>query len=153
MSKATITSFHRQGRIGSFSTHGSVRGTNLLGWDEIEKEILSLEQQQGVLRHALAEAEKAKNLMEEDSDAYLAAKKRVSQIHSELRFVKAKLGVTAKYQDVGTILIQMFKERVTKPEWKAIVQQARERHDKQEIMSELMEILMIDKSSGNDDQK
>jgi hypothetical protein len=49
MQKATNDSLHFRARAGNFSTHGSRRGVNMLGWDEGTKEDMTPDQERAAL--------------------------------------------------------------------------------------------------------
>jgi len=59
------------------------------------------------------------------------ARSRVTRLHAALRLIKGKLGVTRKRHDLGELLIELFRERVTPTEWQSIVADARRRADEQ----------------------
>jgi hypothetical protein len=57
------------------------------------------------------------------------ARARVTRLHTALRLIKGKLGVTRRRQDLGELLIQLFRERVTPSEWQRIIAEAQRRAD------------------------
>ncbi|QTD95626.1 hypothetical protein [Burkholderia anthina] len=141
MSKELINSETWRDRTGSFSTHGSRRGTNLLGWDHLVREVLSLEQQRESLLKALRAAEEQRKNSEPESAEYEQIGARINSICHQLQAIKKMGAVAHKYQNLGDHLIAMFKERVTRVEWMAIVEEAQRRHDSQACLSELNAML------------
>jgi len=144
MSKAITNSAAWRGRVASFSTHGSRSGVNLLGWDAFYKESLSVTQERECILKALKSEEAKRLQLAPDSTEYAKAGYRIASLTAELKALKEKIGIVKKYQDLGDFLVKMFKERVTKAEWDIIVAEAQRRHDSQEClreMSNLMETL------------
>ncbi|RKP58635.1 hypothetical protein [Pararobbsia silviterrae] len=137
MSKAVINGETWRRRSASHSTHGSSRGVNLLNWDLIAQEVLSLEQQRESLLQALRSTEQSRAMLDAESDEYARAGGRIAYISRQLSEIKAKGTVAKRYQNLSDHLIKMFKDRVTPTEWKAIVAEARRLHDNQECLSEL----------------
>lgn len=126
-------------RAGSFSTHGSRTGVNLLGWGE--NETLTPAQQHDALRLSLKQwgdalvAMKAKladsTISRQEylvlKDRQREVKARVTALIIELRRIKPLISTGPKYTELSEYLIAMFKESVTKPRWEAIVKEAQRR--------------------------
>ncbi|WP_144142637.1 hypothetical protein [Paraburkholderia sp. BCC1884] len=137
MSKAVINSETWRDRSASHSTHGSRRGTNLLGWDSIVLEVLSLEHQRESLLLALRSTEQLRATLDPESVEYDRAGGRIAYISHQLSEIKAKGVVAKRYQNLSDHLIKIFKERVTRAEWKHIVAEAQRQHGSQECLGEL----------------
>lgn len=123
-------------RSGSFSTHGSRKGINLLGWGE--EEILTPVERRDALIRAQQKVDsevvetKARLRTEQSPDEVRALqllrdeqRDRLSKIHSELAELNIQLGRAKQKVDLGDYLIKMFKKRVTKHEWACIVAEAK----------------------------
>jgi hypothetical protein len=96
----------------------------------------TLEQQRAELVQALAAAEQSTRTFLPGSLEHGKAKARVTRLQKELRFIRGRLGVTRKHQDLGERLIEIFRERVTSSEWQRIVAEARRRADARERLAE-----------------
>lgn len=148
MSKAIINSETWRSRSASHSTHGSRGGLNLLGWDALVREVLSLEQQRDSLLKALRAAELARVSMDPESPEHAHVGARINSICHQLRAIKAKGVVAKRYQNVGDHLITIFKERVTRVEWHLIVAEAQRRHDSQTCLQELRDMIDAERAEG-----
>jgi hypothetical protein len=108
----------------------------------VEQQISVLEQQRQELTKALAGAEQSARLFPTGSLEHQKAKARVTRLHDGLRLLKAKRDVAQKYQNLGDFLIQIFKEKSSQAEWQQIVAEARRRHDSQQGLADVDEVLM-----------
>lgn len=93
------------------------------------REIESLQQQRADLLQALAAAETSVRTFPAGSLQQAKARARVTRLQNELRRLKATLGMARPRQNLGDVLIEMFRERVSRNEWQCIVAEARRRYD------------------------
>lgn len=107
----------------------------------VEQEIFVLEQQRQELTKALAGAEQSARMFQAGSLEHQKAKARVTRLHDGLRLLKEKRGIAQQYRNLGDFLIQIFKEKATRGEWQQIVAEARRRHDSQQGLAEVDEML------------
>lgn len=75
----------------------------------------ALERQRADLVRALAAARSIKTFLP-GSLQEQKARARVTRWHAALRLIKGKQGITRKRQDLGELLIALFRERVTPTE-------------------------------------
>lgn len=55
----------------------------------------------------------------------------MTRLHAALRLIRGKLGITRQRHDLGELLIELFRERVTPIEWQYIIAEAQRRADAQ----------------------
>lgn len=127
-------------RTGSFATHASRTGRNLLGWEE--DEIMSPTEQLDALKKVVSELQsqltelnaelkatvpfgqhKAKHKLREELKA------RFTEVSIEIAQVR-KL-VPDRQEDLGHFIIELMRERLTKPEWDILIREAQRRFDAQ----------------------
>jgi hypothetical protein len=89
----------------------------------------SLQQQRADLVRALAAAETSVRTFPAGSLQQAKARARVTRLQNELRRLRAALGMVKPRQNLGDLLIEMFRERVSRNEWQCIIAEARRRHD------------------------
>lgn len=128
-------------RSSQYSTHGSRRGINLLGWEEGEN--LSIEQERRSLNSALGrlneiivecnkDRRKHKELRREIINRKIEIQARLSEINAKYGHLKA----TSK--DFPHLLIDTFKKHLDADEYNRIFQIARDRYDKESSVREKM---------------
>lgn len=108
-------------------TQSSLSDTDATRWREHE----ALERQRADLVRALAAAERSVKTFLPGSLQEQKARARATRLHTALRLIKGKLGVTRRRQDLGELLIALFRERVTPTEWQHIIAEAQRRADEQ----------------------
>lgn len=110
-------------RSSSHATKASARGVNLLGWEKDEE--MSLEDQRGAL---LKRNEFLRKSADEESDPSL--KKDINKEYTEnnrkINEIKKKMGLCrvpnkVRERELQNYILDVVKERVTKPQWKAYV--------------------------------
>ncbi|SIT37730.1 hypothetical protein BN2475_120180 [Paraburkholderia ribeironis] len=104
--------------------------TELQKLSEVEN-VRTLEQQRPEFICALSAAEQSINSFLPGSLEHGQARARVTRLLAALRLIKGWLGATKKNHDLGELLIEIFKERVTRAEW----ERTGRRHDAQERAS------------------
>jgi hypothetical protein len=129
-------------RSGSESTKGSRKGFGLLGGGE--KETLTPDQERAVLVAAIAALEgKIKDL--KSIDRRSMPLRRREELNAEIKALGIKkfdlqrkvtellplLREWSQFEDLGSFIIEVMKERLTKPEWRALVSEAKRRYDLQ----------------------
>nr|WP_311527368.1 hypothetical protein [uncultured Ralstonia sp.] len=97
----------------------------------------SLQQQRADLVRALAAAEASVRTFPAGSLQQAKARARVTRLQNELRRLKAALGMAKPRQNLGDLLIEMFRERVSRNEWQYIIAEARRRHDSKAAESQI----------------
>lgn len=107
----------------------------------VEQQIFVLEQQRQELTKALAGAEQSARMFQTGSLEHQKAKARVTRLHDGLRMLKERRGIAQQYRNLGDFLIQIFKEGMTRDEWQQIVSEARRRHDSQQGLAAVDEML------------
>lgn len=142
MYKSTAASQQFSERSGSFSTHSSRTGRNLLGGGE--EEILSPIQKRDVLianhKKSTEEIVKINEELQKSIPLSLRQKlkalKRVKGIEYQklcfdLKEANEACGRVPKSMDIGHFLIEVMKERLTRPEWELVKKEAEKRFDAQ----------------------
>lgn len=133
MIKSTARNTHFMARRGSYSTHASRSGVNLLGWDKLVEEKLTLEQEYEALcaaktRLSQIAAEARKTQKEGGStlnlDEYEDLKAKLQEIDEKIVAARGRLKLLPNKIDIGDYLIDAMKARVTKAEWRIIVKEA-----------------------------
>lgn len=122
MSKATHLNHVWQTRTASFSTHGSRKGVNLLGWDGVD-EHMTPEQERAALA---ARAGQLQRIFE--AKAYAPKdKKRLAdefnQITARINYLRPKMRLAG----IERFLLDIMRERLSKQEWNAMMQEAKRR--------------------------
>ena len=119
--KSTIENYNWQTRTANYSTHGSRTGRNNLGWEEDEE--LSLEQKRDCL------VKKKKKIVEKivSLPKKHPERKRLGKIQHEveeqIRFLRPK----RKSPGVVPFVIDILRERLTRPEFDALFTEANKR--------------------------
>lgn len=126
MSSASNVQAMWQYRAGSYSTHGSRRGVNLLEWGEREE--LTLEQERDVLIKRNAFLLSAKSALPQNSPAAKELGNEMLKNNVRLGEINKTLG-RMRSRDVGHFIIQEFRRRTTKTEWRLIVAEAHRLHE------------------------
>jgi hypothetical protein len=130
-------------RSGSFSTHASRKGVNLLGWEEPEAISLTEERECTKARVAQLESQlkqmKAQEYAVRTFDEQIefentreAIKKRLTTLTHRLRFINADLKKEAAKQDLSSCILKIMKARMTKPQWEQLVREATQLYESQE---------------------
>lgn len=121
-------------RTASFSTHASRTGINLLGWGDAE--LLDHEQQRQAILAAkkpLDQELEALNMEFKGALPYKVFQEKVARRQevrakvTELLALLAALPKKAKGPDMGECIIGILRERMTKPQWAAVIKEAHER--------------------------
>lgn len=123
MQKATNDSLHFRARTGNFSTHGSRRGVNLLGWDDGKQEGMTPEQEraaliahnrrlQDMLKHGELTAADRKSIGRD----LAASSLRLSELRSQTR--KGREVLLERY------ILDVLKESIPHATWKLAVDEA-----------------------------
>jgi hypothetical protein len=123
--KSTNDNAHFQRREGSFSTHGSHRGVNQLGWDNVPEE-LTPDQERAVLiavnrdlqdklKHSALTPAERKTIGRD----LAAASLRLSELRSLTK--KGREVLLERY------ILDVLKERISPTEWKFAVDEAYKR--------------------------
>jgi hypothetical protein len=107
----------------------------------VGQQILVLEEQRQEIAKALAGAEQSARMFQTGSLEHQKAKARVTRLHNALRLLKQKRGIAQQYRNLADFLIEIFKERSTRDEWQQVVAEARRRHDSQQGLAEVDEML------------
>lgn len=118
MSKATILNSHWQARTGSFSTHASRKGVNLLGWDAGTVEEMTPEQERDAL---VAKLKKLQSLPPHERKLHGQELAQLAQRIHELRPKMRCKGIENHVMDV-------LRERLSKVEWDRLMSEAKRRH-------------------------
>jgi hypothetical protein len=106
-----------------------------------KREREALEQQRAHLVMALAAAEQSVRFFLPGSLEHGKAKARVTLLHNELRLMRGRLGAAKKRPDLGELLVEVCRERVTLAEWQRIVVEAQRRHDAQDELKNVSALL------------
>ena len=131
-------------RSGAFSTHGARTGADLLNIGANHEEVLALDQKRAALKVAVERmsegVQEVTNRISAtqgvERDVLIAYRKelrvKLYAMHEEQRALNIERNRAAGKQSLGDFLIQICKERMTKPEWNAVLVEARRRFDAQE---------------------
>ena len=114
------------GRSGSFSTRGGRNGANLLGWGEDEQ--LTLEQKRDCLVNVRKNIEAELMLLPKKAAQREPLVCRKVEIEVMLKDINAQLRLENQFRDrmdVGSIMLQMVKETMTKVQWVSLVNRAK----------------------------
>ena len=123
MSKATTNSETWRSRSACFSTHGSRRGVNLLGWDSGAVEDMTPEQERQALQA------RARQLHQILADRSLKRAQRQPYI-AEFVAVNARINEIRPYlktPGIEKFVLDVLRERLSKQEWKALFDEAKRR--------------------------
>ena len=133
-------------RTGSFSTHGSRTGVDLLGLGAGEEEELTPQQQREAIRQARIPIEielaniKVALIPSLPYKVALALRNRRRELGLQLTDLNAQaaaLNATHALRrkgDLGAFIIDTVRKRMTKPEWRALIIEAQARLDSGEII-------------------
>lgn len=122
MSKTLTKETTFRERAGSYSTHGSKRGVNLLGWDYMSEEALTLEQERAALVAATQRIQAAlkrplpREQYERLGKEQCALQARIAAIRPKLRGI---------FQGLGHFILSEMKGRMTSHEWELLVRDAK----------------------------
>ena len=126
MQKATNDSLHFRARAGNFSTHGSSRGANLLGWDEGAKEDMTPDQERAALiAHNRRQQDMLKHCQLTSADRKTIGRDLAA---SSLRLAELR-PQTNKGREVliERYILDVLKERIPHTLWKSAVDEAYKR--------------------------
>lgn len=130
-------------RTGSESTKGSRKGFGLLGGGE--DEVLTPEQQRNALVAVLASLRPRLTFLNDELKAkrswkvYQSLKEQRDELVRQQMEIQGRLAEVnqlckGRYarQDLGHFIIDVVRERMTKPEWEIVMREAKRRYDEQE---------------------
>lgn len=136
MHKNSTASKQFMNRSGSYSTHGSRTGRNLLGWEEPEEmtDEQKRESAASAKRNIDAQISALSAEIKEGGGTRLEHKLKLDKrdalrsAATELGFVLRELAINRRprHVDLGECIIEIIKSRITKPEWEIILKQANE---------------------------
>lgn len=121
-------------RSGSHSTRGSRTGVNLLGWDKVEEEVLTVLERRKALVLAKdrfskiaadARATKRAGSPAMTDDDYEALRKKISDIEAELVDINKKVKLVPKHLDWRDYIIDAVRGRETSAYFRIIMEDAR----------------------------
>lgn len=121
-------------RTGAYSTVPSAGGGNLLEYGIGQNEEISPDQRREILIASLRYLQGLHAKEKKGSLEYKRLGQEILKVGNQLSEVKKEAAVYKDYQDVSDFLVRMFRERVTKAEWKILVAEANRRCDEQECV-------------------
>ena len=122
MSKSIHLNHSFQTRSANFSTHGSRKGINLLGWSE--EEFLNPEQERDAL---VARAKQLQQIFEEKN--YTVRQK--SYLVSEYQYLTKRINEIRpkmKCKGIENYIMDILRETLTKTEWNRLHSEAKRRY-------------------------
>lgn len=126
MQKATNKSLHFRSRNGNFSTHGSRRGVNLLGWDDGTEEDMTPDQERAAL---IAHNRRLQDMLKH-SELTAVDRKTIGRdlAASSLRLAELR-PQTNKGREVlmERYILDVLRERLPHSTWKSAVDEAYKR--------------------------
>lgn len=128
MYKATNNQLHFQARAGSFATHASARGVNLLGWDQ-GTEVMTPEQE----RESLISANRRFQEHLKHDSVTSQERKEIGRQMAAINLRLAELRPqTKKGREVliDRYILDVLKERLPHSAWKSAVDEAYARIDR-----------------------
>ncbi|OXS89595.1 hypothetical protein PAP18089_01611 [Pandoraea apista] len=128
MKGATARNAHWQARTGSYSTHGSRTGANLLGWDTGTTEQMTPEQE----RDALVAVVKRVHEKLRDRTISKQERRTLGQQQFELNKRINAIRPAMKCKGIEPFLLDVFREKLSRAEWDAAMKEAKRRHAAQQ---------------------
>lgn len=125
MNKATVNNAHWQARAGSFSTHASRTGVNLLGWDAGTTEHMTPEQERDALKARLLQI---RAVFESGEPIGKALRKRLGREQFDLQEQMRRIRPKLRTPGIEHYVLDILRERLDKREWNALFEEAKRRH-------------------------
>lgn len=147
MYKATSRAEQFMTRTGSYSTHGTRGGSDLLGIGEDEKldpiqrreALVSAKKSLIAQIQTVNEQLKPKLTFRMASELTQLRADLVGQLQSldkEISAANEECGRAKKFEDMGHFIINVCREGMTRPQWAVVMKEARRRFDAQKAVDE-----------------
>jgi len=147
MYKSTAASQQFMERSGNFSTHGSRTGRNLLSGGECEVMTPTQRRDALVAKHKMLTDEMIQINLQRESAVTVRQKQAINSLKKtkgieykklcdDIKNANDECGRYSKAVDLGHFLIEVMRERMTKPEWDMVSKEARRRFENQDNTQE-----------------